>query len=61
MGGLRSLQGWTAFTRHKLQATYSEARIHFHDRLESQRLTRYYVKRLERLGHKVTLETIATA
>jgi len=27
---------------------------------EPQRLTRYYVKRLECLGHKVTLESYAT-
>ena len=29
----------------------------FFDRLEPERLTRYYIKRLERLGHKVMLET----
>jgi transposase len=28
----------------------------FFDRLEPQRLTRYYVKRLESLGHHVTLD-----
>jgi glycine/D-amino acid oxidase-like deaminating enzyme len=33
----------------------------FFDRLEPQRLTRYYVKRLESLGHKVTLESCAAA
>ena len=33
----------------------------FFDRLEPQRLTRYYIKRLERLGHRVTLETSVTA
>jgi hypothetical protein len=31
------------------------------DRLEPERLTRYYVKRLESLGHKVTLETRVAA
>jgi hypothetical protein len=31
---------------------------HF-DRLDPQRLTRHLVRRLERLGHKVTLEPIA--
>ena len=31
----------------------------FFDRLEPERLTRYYIKRLERLGHKVTLEIVA--
>jgi hypothetical protein len=30
-------------------------------RLAPERLTRYYVKRLERLGHKVTLETSVAA
>jgi transposase len=38
-------------------ATYADLGGDFLDRLEPQRLTRYYVKRLERLGHKVTLET----
>jgi hypothetical protein len=33
----------------------------FFDRLEPQRMTRYYVKRLESLGHKVTLESCAAA
>ena len=33
----------------------------FFDRLEPERLTRYYVKRLERLGHKVTLESKVAA
>jgi len=30
----------------------------FFDRLEPERLTRYYVKRLERLGHSVKLEPL---
>jgi len=33
----------------------------FFDRLEPERLTRYYVKRLEDLGHKVTLESSVPA
>jgi transposase len=32
----------------------------FFDRLEPQRLTRYYVNRLQHLGHKVTLEPCVT-
>ena len=36
---------------------YADLGGDFFDRLEPQHLTRYYVKRLERLGHKVTLET----
>jgi transposase len=42
-------------------ATYAELGGDFFDRLEPERLTRYYVKRLERLGHKVTLETSVAA
>jgi len=42
-------------------ASYADLGGDFFDRLEPQRLTRYYVKRLERLGHKVTLETPAAA
>jgi transposase len=33
----------------------------FFDRLEPERLKRYYVKRLQHLGHKVTLEPCASA
>jgi transposase len=40
---------------------YADLGGDFFDRLEPQRLTRYYVKRLERLGHKVTLETSIVA
>ncbi|HYK39260.1 MAG TPA: hypothetical protein VEU98_04510 [Candidatus Eremiobacteraceae bacterium] len=40
---------------------YADLGGDFFDRLEPQRLTRYYVKRLERLGHKVTLETSIAA
>lgn len=42
-------------------AQYVDLGADFFDRLEPQRLTRYYVKRLEVLGHKVTLEQCATA
>src|SRR5215469_14878113 len=45
----------------KTASTYADLGGDFFDRLEPQRLTRYYVKRLERLGHKVTLETGVTA
>ena len=39
--------------------TYADLGGDFFDRLEPERLTRYYVKRLESLGHKVTLDRIA--
>jgi transposase len=39
--------------------TYADLGTNFFDGLEPERLTRYYVKRLERLGHKVTLERVA--
>jgi transposase len=45
----------------KSGVTYVDLGGDFFDRLEPQRLTRYYVKRLERLGHKVTLEATAAA
>jgi hypothetical protein len=32
----------------------------FFDRLEPRRLTRYYVKRLQHLGHKFTTEPCVT-
>jgi len=35
---------------------YADLGNDFLDRLEPQRLTRYYVHRLQPLGHKVTLE-----
>jgi transposase len=41
--------------------TYADLGGDFFDRLEPQRLTRYNVKRLEALGHKVTLHTCAAA
>jgi len=39
---------------------YADLGTDFFDRLEPQRLTRYYIKRLQNLGHKVTLEPCAT-
>ena len=45
----------------KSRTRYADLGGDFFDRLEPQRLTRYYVWRLETLGHKVTLETCAAA
>ncbi len=45
----------------KARTSYADLGFDFFDRLEPERLTRYYVKRLERLGHKVTLETCVAA
>jgi transposase len=45
----------------KKGTTYTDLGGDFFDRLEPKRLTRYYVKRLESLGHKVTLETSIAA
>ena len=42
-------------------STYADLGGDFFDRLEPERLTRYYVKRLETLGHKVTLESSVPA
>lgn len=42
-------------------AQYADLGADFFDPLEPRRLTRYYVTRLERLGHKVTLGQCATA
>ena len=41
--------------------TYADLGGDFFDRLEPERLTRYYVKRLESLGHKVTLQSRVAA
>lgn len=43
---------------HMLKAgsSYADLGVDFFDRLEPERLTRYYVKRLESLGHKVSLQ-----
>jgi hypothetical protein len=48
---------------HVLQrgTTYQELGADFLDRLEPERLTRQLVKRLEALGHKVTLEACPAA
>jgi len=43
----------------RIAASYAELAGDFFDRLEPQRLTRYYVALLERLGHKVTLKSVA--
>src|SRR5947208_11391755 len=45
----------------KDRTTYKDLGGDFFDRLEPERLTRYYVKRLEDLGHKVTLESSVPA
>ena len=44
---------------HMLKAgtSYADLGGNFFDRLEPRRLTHYYLKRLERLGYKVSLET----
>ena len=39
---------------------YADLGTDFFDRLEPQRLTRYYVNRLQKLGHKVVLEPNVT-
>jgi len=41
--------------------TYADLGADFFDRLQSQRLTRYYLRRLQALGHKVTLEIAVPA
>jgi transposase len=40
---------------------YQELGPNYLDQLQPERLTRYLVRRLERLGHKVTLEKVAAA
>ena len=45
----------------KSRTRYTDLGGDFFDRLEPQRRTRYYVRRLETLGHKVTLETCVAA
>jgi transposase len=45
----------------KRGTTYQELGADFLDRLEPERLTRQLVKRLEALGHKVTLEPVPAA
>jgi len=46
-----------AYHMLKARTTYTDLGGDFFDHLEPERLTRYYVKRLESLGHTVTLET----
>ncbi len=45
----------------KNRTTYADLGPNFFDRLDPERLTRSLVKRLEKLGHKVTLEPKETA
>ncbi len=47
-----------SFTFHLLKdgTRYIDLGSDFFDRLEPERLSRYYVKRLQKLGHKVVLE-----
>jgi transposase len=45
----------------KESSEYADLGADFFDRLEPERLTRYYVKRLERLGHSVKLEPWVSA
>jgi hypothetical protein len=40
---------------------YADLGTDFFDRLEPQRLTRYYVNRLQHLGREVTLKPRVTA
>jgi hypothetical protein len=44
--------------RLKEGTNYTDLGGDFFDRLEPKRLTRYYVRRLERFGHKVTLAAL---
>jgi transposase len=44
----------------KDETPYSELGGNYFDRLQPERLTRYHVRRLEQLGHKVTLEPCTT-
>ena len=46
-----------AYHMLKARTSYTDLGGDFFDHLEPERLTRYYVKRLESLGHTVTLET----
>ena len=40
----------------KTGTAYTELGADFFDRLEPERLKRFYIKRLQHLGHRVTLE-----
>jgi hypothetical protein len=46
---------------HKNQSNYEDLGGNYFDRIHSDGLKRYLVKRLEQLGHKVTLEPIEAA
>src|SRR5215471_8946147 len=46
---------------HKNQSNYDDLGGDYFDRIHSDGLKRYLVKRLQQLGHKVTLEPIETA
>ncbi len=45
----------------KDRTAHADLGSNFFDTLQTQRLTRYYLKRMEALGHKVTLETCVAA
>ena len=45
----------------KTGTSYADLGGNFLDRLQPERMTRYYVRRLEALGHKVTLESCMAA
>jgi hypothetical protein len=49
----------TAYYVLRDSVDYRDLGIDHYDRLAPDKLTRYLVKRLERLGHKVTLEAAA--
>jgi len=46
---------------HKNQSNYEDLGGNYFDRIHSVGLWRYLVKRLEQLGHKVTLEPMEAA
>jgi hypothetical protein len=50
-----------AYHMLKNRTPYAELGQDYFDRLDPQRTTRYLVKRLEALGHKVTLESQSSA
>lgn len=42
----------------KRQVSFQDLGVDYFDQLNQQRLTRYFVKRLNRLGHEVVLDPI---
>lgn len=50
----------TIYHMLKNQTEYQELGANWFDQLNPEKLTRYLVKRLENLGHKVTLEKVTT-